>query len=133
MPREYPRAARLSAQLQEELSDLLHGNVLRDPRVYGVDFTVTAIDLSPDLSHAHVRVSSLVETARLDEAVQGLNHASGRLRGELGRRLRLRHIPELSFKADLALREAEKINRLLRNARDEDRKHALERGEEEAK
>ena len=130
MPKEYPRAARLSAQLQEELSDLLHGNVLRDPRVYGVDFTVTAIDLTPDLSHAHVRVSSLVDAARLDEAVQGLNHASGRLRGQLGRRLRLRHIPELSFKADQVLREVEKINRLLRDARTEDRKHALGRGEE---
>ncbi len=130
MPKEYPRSARLSAQLQQELSALLRGNCLRDPRLYGLDFTVTAVELAQDLSHAHVLVSSLVEQAELDGAVKALNHAAGKLRGELGRRLRLRYVPELSFKADQRLREAEKINRLLREAREEDRRHASQRGEE---
>jgi ribosome-binding factor A len=58
-----------------------------------------------------------------------LNHATGKLRGELGRRLKIRHIPELTFKSDDSVREADKINRLLRDALEKDRKFAADRGE----
>ncbi len=108
---------------------MLRADLLRDPRVYGINLTVTAVDLARDLSHAHVLVSSLQEGADLVEAVKGLNHAAGRLRGEIGRRLRLRHIPELTFRIDQTLREAEKINRLLHEALDQDRKSAADRGD----
>ena len=129
MPKDYPRAARLSAQLQQELSSLLRGDLLRDPRVYGIDLTVAAVELAQDLSHAHVLVSSLRETADLEEAIKGLNHAAGKLRGELGKRLRLRYVPELTFKADAAGREADRINRLLREALNQDRQSAASRGD----
>jgi ribosome-binding factor A len=121
MPKEFPRAARLNAQLQQELSELLRGGVLHDPRLQGVDLTVTAVDVVRDLSHAHVLVSSLGESEPLEEAVRGLNRAAGKLRHELGRRLRMRYVPELSFRADVGLREADHVNRLLRQALDQDR------------
>ena len=131
MPKEYPRAARLSAQLQEELSDLLRSDVLSDPRVYGVDLTVTAVDVVRDMSHALVLVSSLGDAAQLEEAVRGLNHAAGKLRHELGSRLRLRYTPELTFKPDLGLREAGRINQLLHEALAEDRRHSAKREEKD--
>lgn len=129
MPKEFPRAARLSAQLQEELSDLLRSDILSDPRVYGVNLTVTTVDVARDMGHAHILVSSLGEIAQLEEAVRGLNHAAGKLRRELGSRLRLRYTPELSFKPDLGLREAGRINQLLHQALDEDRRHSAHREE----
>ena|ERR1041385_3746049 len=129
MPKEYPRSARLAAQLQQELSELLRANVLRDPRVYGVDLTVTTVELARDLSHAHILISTLGDVSRLKEAIAALNHAAGKLRGELGRRLKIRHIPDLTFKSDESVREADKINRLLRDALEKDRKFAADRGD----
>jgi ribosome-binding factor A len=129
MPKEYPRSARIGAQLQQELSDLLRSNLLRDPRVYGIDLTITAVDLAQDLSQARILISSFKEGAPLKEAVEALNHAAGKLRGELGRRLRIRYIPELFFRIDETIGEADKINRLLRQALNEDRQSAADRGE----
>ncbi len=129
MPKEYPRSARLAAQLQQELSELLRANVLRDPRVYGVDLAVTAVELAQDLSHAHILVSTLGDVSKLSDAIEALNHAKGKLRGELGRRLKIRYIPELTFKSDNSVREADHINRLLRDALDKDRKFAADRGD----
>jgi len=129
MPKEYPRSARLAAQLQQELAELLRGGLLRDPRLYGVDLTITAVDVAQDMSHAHVLISSFREGTQLKDAVEALNHAAGKLRGELGRRLRIKYIPEMSFRVDEALREADKINRLLKQALKEDAKFAADRGE----
>ena len=127
MPKEYPRKLRLSAQLQEELSTLLRSGLLHDPRVQNIDLTITEVDVAQDLSSAFVMVSSLGETQPLEEAVRGLNRATGKLRHELGVRLRLRYVPELSFRADLGLREADRINQLLRQALDQDRSFAASR------
>ena len=129
MPKEFPRSARLGAQLQQELSELLRANVLRDPRVYGVDLAVTTVELAQDLSHAQVLISTLSDVTKLPDAVAALNHAKGKLRGELGRRLKIRYIPELTFRSDDSVREADKINRLLRDALEKDRKFAADRGE----
>ena len=96
MPKEYPRKLRVNVQLQRELTELIRDE-LRDPRVTGT--TVMSVDVAPDLRNANVRVSRLPPGADIREAAAALNHASGRLRHELKRRLRLRHIPELRFVA----------------------------------
>lgn len=128
MPREYPRSARLNAQLRLELSELLRGGMLHDPRLAEINLTVTAVDVASDLSHARVRVSSLDdEDAPLQQAVSALNHAAGKLRHELGARLHIRYVPQLAFEADMQMREADRINRLLRQALTEDASHAAAR------
>jgi ribosome-binding factor A len=128
MPKEYPRKLRINAQLQRELTELIRDE-LRDPRVTGT--TVMAVDVAPDLRNANVRVSRLPPGADVQAAAAALNHAAGRLRHELKHRLRLRHVPELRFVADLTVANADHVNRLIRKARDEDREHAHERGESE--
>lgn len=125
--KEYPRSARLNAQLQRELSDLLRGGLLHDPRLTGVDLSVTAVDVAADLSHANVRVSSLAEEAPLKGAVAALNHAAGKLRHELGVRLRIRYVPQLAFHPDTQMRDADRINQLLKQALKEDAQHAEQR------
>ncbi|MDI3258851.1 MAG: 30S ribosome-binding factor RbfA, partial [Sinobacteraceae bacterium] len=126
------RSARLNTQLQQELSALLRQDVLRDPRLYQAILTITAVEVSPDLGNARVRVSWLGEDRRLEECVAALNHATGKLRHELGLRLRLRHVPTLRFVADTALREGDRIGGLIRAAVQEDRQHAIERGDDES-
>lgn len=131
--RDYPRAARLSTQLQDELSQLLRANLIHDPRVAGVMITVTKVDVVPDMSHAHVFVSTLGDDAQLLSTVQGLNHAAGKLRHEVGTRLHIRYVPLLRFVADAATREGDRVSALLNKALAEDRAAAAARGEPEIK
>ena len=111
--RDYPRKLRINAQLQGELAMLIR-NELSDPRVVGI--TVTGVDVSPDLRNAKVLVSLLGSDEQLKEAIKGLAHAAGKLRHELGERLRLRYVPHLHFTADAALREGDRISALIKNA-----------------
>lgn len=118
--KEYPRKLRINTQVQHELAELIRDE-LSDPRVKGV--TVTAADVAPDLRQAKISVSLLGSDEALEQAVQALNHATGKLRHELGLRLRLRHVPNLRFVADRVMREADRINQLIRKARAEDERH----------
>ena len=128
MPKEYPRALRLNAQLQRELTELIRDE-LRDPRVAGV--TLTSVAVSPDMRHAKIFVNVLALEQRADDAAKALNGAAGKLRHSLKARLRLRHIPELHFHGDHTAADAAHLTQLIRQARDEDREHAHERGEKD--
>lgn len=112
MPR-FRRTDRLNEQLRQEISLLIRDEV-RDPRVGMV--TVTAVETSPELDHARVYVNTLGDADERDEAVAGLQSAASFLRGQLGRRLHMRRIPELHFSLDRTLAEAERIEALLREA-----------------
>ena len=96
----------------------------------GIDLTVTSVEATPDLSQAQVWVSSLAEDARLQEAIQGLNHAAGKLRHEVGQRVQLRVSPQLKFGCDVATRDGDRLTALIRSAVSEDREHARRRGED---
>ena len=111
--REFPRKLRINTQLQAELAMLIREE-LSDPRVAGV--TITAVDASPDLRNAKVSISLIGDDAQLTQAVAGLNHAAGKLRSLLSRRLKIRRVPELRFAADLALRQAERVSALISEA-----------------
>lgn len=126
MPKEYPRTARINSQIQRELTGLIREE-LRDPRVAGT--TVTSVEASPDLRHAKVFVSVLSLERSADDAARALGGAAGKLRQALKHRLKIKHIPELHFHADHVPEEAAHLNRVIREARSEDRKHAAERGE----
>jgi len=128
--REYPRKLRINTQLQGELAALIRGE-LSDPRVAGV--TITKVDVSPDLRNARISVSLLGSDDQLKDALKGLNHAAGKLRYELGERLRLRYVPQLHFAADIALREGDRISALIRAAvRSDDDGQAGDTGNDES-
>ena len=118
MPREFPRKLRLNVQLQRELIALIQEE-LTDPRVQGI--TVTSADVAADLRHAKIFVSVLGSDEQLKVAVKGLNHAAGKLRHGLGKRMGLRYTPELHFAADVALREGDRISSLINQAVKQDR------------
>lgn len=113
MPREFSRKSRVNAELHRELAALIRSE-LTDPRVALV--TVTHVDMSPDLRNARVLVSLLGDDATLAIAVKALNHASGKLRHGIGKRLKLRLVPMLHFAADTQLREADRVSALIKAA-----------------
>lgn len=114
------RLERVGQLIRAELVDILRRRV-RDPRVGAV--TVTAVDVSEDLRHARIFVSLLPTSgptdagAAIETTISGLNRASRFIRGELGRRLRMRVVPELNFRHDETLEQAEQIARLLDQTR----------------
>jgi ribosome-binding factor A len=107
------RVQRLNQLLREELATLLRTES-KDPRVRPV--TITGVETTSDLAQAEVFVRTLGGEMPVEEAIEGLESAEGFLRRELGRRLRLRRIPELRFTADKTLEHASRIESLLEEA-----------------
>jgi ribosome-binding factor A len=112
MPR-FRRTDRINEQLRQEISILIRDQV-RDPRVGLV--TITGVETSPELDHAKVYVTVLGDDEEKEQALQGLRSAASFVRGQLGRRLHMRRIPELHFQIDRVLEEASRIDALLREA-----------------
>lgn len=104
------RLQRLTDQMREEIAVMITTE-LKDPRI-GLA-TVTRVELSGDLRHARVLVSVLGDEAAGRKTLEGLSSAAGYLRGELGRRLRVRRAPELVFVLDHGAEEAQRIGELL--------------------
>ena len=104
------RSESVGRQIQLELSDLIHRH-LKDPRLGYV--TVTGVQVSRDLKFARVHVSVMGEDQIRDESLKTLQRALPFLRRELGRRIRLRNVPELEFRLDESLEQASRIDRLL--------------------
>ena len=113
MPRDFSRAARIADQIQRDLSGLIRQEV-KDPRVGLV--TITAVEVNRDLSHARVYVSSLADAASREQSVEGLQHAAGFLRTQLGRTLKIRSVPQLQFLYDASVERGVRLSHLIDEA-----------------
>jgi len=104
------RTKRIDEQLRQEIGEII-GREIADPRIGFV--TITNVETTPDLSHAKVWVSVIGSTAERDAALRALGHAMPFVRHELGKRLRLRRIPELHVRADDTLERGSRVLHLL--------------------
>ena len=111
MPRDFPRTRRVADQLQRELAEAVRDE-MSDPRLGSV--TVSEVKVSRDLGVADVMVTVLgAEPEESRAAVDVLNHAAGFLRGQLGRRMRLRTVPVLRFHYDDSFDRGARLSRLI--------------------
>jgi len=109
--KSFHRTDRVSAQLRRELGTLVHEAV----REHGLpSVSVSDVEISRDLAHAKVFVTAL-QSERAAEAVKALKELSRELRFQLGRAMKLRHVPELHFHYDDSVDRGERINTLLRD------------------
>lgn len=106
------RANRLAEALKEEISQMIREE-LKDPRLGFI--TVTYVDVADDLGHAKVYVSVLGSPQEGKDSLEALNHAAGFVRSEIGKRLRLRHAPEIVFKYDPSIEQGAHITKLIRD------------------
>ena len=106
----FKRTERVSDQIRMEIADILMRRV-KDPRVGFV--TVTAVDVTVDLKQAWVYVTVLQQGAQEAETLEALSRAEGFIRGELGRRLKLRYVPVLTFVKDTSVDRVTRIMNLL--------------------
>jgi len=109
------RPERVAEAIRQTVAAFLTGNV-RDPRVGFV--TVTAVEVSPDLSHARVRVSVMGSDEDKGKSLEGLTSAARFLRAQLARELPLRVAPEIRFELDRGLDHAQQIDRVLRGLKE---------------
>lgn len=111
------RPERVGELIRQAVGEFLTGNV-RDPRIGFV--TVTSVEVSPDLSHANVRVSVMGSDEEKARSLEGLASAARYLRAQLARELRLRTSPELHFHLDRGIEHAQRIDRVLKELKESD-------------
>jgi len=115
------RTQRIESEIQRVLAALIAREV-KDPRVGNV--TVTAVSVAPDMGSARVFFTPFAALHPPAQVRAGLTHAAGFLRGELGRRLGLRHAPRLEFVFDESVESAARLTQLIDSAVAGDREHA---------
>lgn len=111
--KSFSRSERVNEQIRRELADLLLFEV-KDPRVKLL--SLTAVEITPDYAHAKVFYSTLADVEKLPEIERGLKAASGFLRRELGRRVRVHTTPELHFVHDNSLERGASLSKLIDEA-----------------
>lgn len=110
MPKEFSRSQRVVEQIRRELAELIRLEV-KDPRVGFI--TLTDVEISPDYAHAKVFFTSMTGETGLEDTLSGLRRASGFLRRELGRRVRIHTTPELHFHYDKSVEEGSRLSQLI--------------------
>lgn len=105
------RPERVGHLIQRELADILRG--LRDPRL-SQWVSVTAVEVTPDLSLARVFVSVLPAGEERARSLKALEGATGFVRRALAPRLGLREVPEIRFQLDGSIEQGARVEELLR-------------------
>ena len=103
------RMRRVNESLRQVLSESV--GELADPRLGFV--TVTGVECTPDLDHATVFVQILGNDQRREKGLAALERARGALQERVGREVRMRRVPRLSFVYDESLDRGLRINALL--------------------
>src|SRR6478672_7581265 len=110
--KSFHRTDRVSAQLRRELGTLVHHAV----REHGLGSTsVSDVEVTRDMAHAKVFVTVL-QPEKAKETVKALKAIAPEIRYQLGRAMKLRHVPELHFHYDDSVDKGERIDQLLRDA-----------------
>ncbi len=106
------RVERVAALIRRELSELLL-NGIKDERVSQGMVSITHVEVACDLQHCKIFVSVYGPSEAQQQALEGLRSASGYIKGELGRRLKLRRTPEVVFMLDRGLEKGTSVLSLL--------------------
>jgi len=117
----YKRSERVTDLLRENISMMLLTEV-KDPRVQRV--AVTHVQVTDDLRHAKVYYRFVGHEDEWNDQTQaeierGLKKSAKFIRGSLGKRLRLKRVPELNFVFDHAIDNEARIESLLQGIADE--------------
>lgn len=120
MAREFNRTDRVAEQLQRELAQIIQMEI-KDPRVGMV--TVSAVDVSRDLYYATAFVTFLgieEDQKSIKTALGVLNNAGGFIRSLVGKRMKLRVIPQIKFEFDKSISRGSELSALINKAREKD-------------
>lgn len=124
------RPERVGEEVRQELSEILAREV-HDP---GIGFvTLTRVKVSPDLQVVRVFYTLMGDEKARRETARALDRATPFLRRQIGRRIRLRRVPELHFQFDESVEHQDRIERILLDLKHErEAREAGAQGQEDA-
>ncbi len=129
MAKEFSRTQRVAQQLQKEIALILQREI-KDPRISMV--TVSGVEVSRDLAYAKVFVTFLTVGDQTPElGLEALNEAKGFIRSLLGKAIRLRLTPDISFYFDESLTEGMRISNLVSKTVKDDEARRVDSDEED--
>lgn len=116
----YPRTKRIGEEIKKIVSKIILGGI-KDPRVSTL-VSVVDVDVTSDLKYAYIYVSIL--SGDKESTLEGLKSASGFIRREVGKGIKLRYTPEIVFKLDESIEKGLYMSDLIRKlniSKDEDK------------
>jgi len=105
----FKRSERVRGVMQREIASIIREDV-KDPRIGFI--TVTAVDLAENLQHAKVYISPFGNELERKNSFKGIVSASKFIRSQLGKRMRIKKLPDIHFILDTLPAEADHINRI---------------------
>lgn len=112
------RVERVASLIRREVSELLIGGI-KDERVSQGMVSVTTVEVAGDLQHCKIFVSVFGSEDDRNQAMEGLRSASAYVKGELGRRLKMRRTPEVVFVLDRGIEKGTSVLGLLNRLEEE--------------
>ena len=128
MARDYARSRRIGDEIQRSLSEIVRRD-LKDPRLQYL--TITAVEVSRDLSHANIFVSPLDPEGDPAPILEALQSASGFIRRQLGRSLTTRLTPQLHFARDESIETGSRMTSLIDTVVEDDKQRHHEADDEQ--
>ena len=98
------RLLKLGEQLRKEISSMIMKREVKDPRVSEF-LDINRVEVSKDLAHAKVYVSSFMDEASVKRGVEGLQNAAGFVQSSIAAKLRIYKFPKFTFIADFSMKE----------------------------
>lgn len=114
--RKEGRGKRVAEEIRKKIADLLVKGV-KDPRIGFV--SIMEVRMSPDLRYANVYVSLYGSASERKGSLVGLQQSAGWMRREIGRRLRIRFMPEIRFLEDTTLDRAFRLEEVFKEIHSE--------------
>ena len=110
------RNYRVAEEIKREISAIIKTEV-KDPRLAAGVISITGVKMTGDLSYAQISVSIYTKDQDTDaaEILETVRKCAGFIRMELGKRIRIRHIPQLLFQLDTSMEYGDHINKILKN------------------
>lgn len=108
----YPRTKRISEEIKKVVSKMIGLGEIKDPRINTM-VSVTEVEVTSDLSFVYIYIS--VFGGNPEETLKGLQSAKGYVRKEIGKRVKLRHSPEVIFKADKSIEKGVEMSKIIDN------------------
>lgn len=107
------RIGRISEEIRKIASDIIR-NQLKDPGISSLT-SITEVEVTRDLSYAKIYVSVLGNEKERRRTIKALEKSAGFVRREIGRNLKLRHIPEINFYLDKSIENGIYMSKLIDN------------------
>ncbi len=116
MNMHYKRSERVAALIHEEIGKMLLTE-MKDPDISQV--TVTKVEMTDDLRYAKIYYSVLGDDAKKEASKKALERSQGFIRSAIGRRIKIRFAPEITFVYDDTAAYADHIEQLLKKIKEE--------------